>query len=195
MFGAYSVFAKETIPPITPPTPTPADPRFEQFKGACSQYKLAFKEPSENAADRVAVFGPADNPAHLASVDFFGYAVQVNRRVAPCLEAVVRDLTAQGTAYHVVEVGGYRKERADRPYWFHQYGGAVDINPATNPICTGDLGGSYEGVEEPGRCALDKPYDLPQAWVDTFERYGFYWGGNYERGKDYMHFEWYGGKV
>lgn len=186
--GSRNVDAPEPTPT---PKPTP-DARFIQFAGECKTYGLAYRDPSSDAQDRKRVFGEPDDPGKLTQVSFMGYIVQVHEKVAPCLDAVERDLKDQGTTYQVKEIGGYREERKDRPYWFHQYGAGVDINPATNPICTADLGGDYEHVEEPARCRSEQPYDLPQSWIDTFERYGFYWGGNYEKGKDYMHFEWHG---
>jgi hypothetical protein len=177
------------------PAPTPIDQRFEDYNGTCTTYGVAYEDPGENAADRVKVFGPPDQTDTYETVDFFGIAVDLHPKVAACLEAVQRDLIHQETTYKVNEVGGYREEKADRPYFFHQYGGALDINPATNPQCLGDLSqDAREGVDARGRCDLAKPYDLPQEWIDTFARYGFYWGGNFSEGKDYMHFEWHGEK-
>ena len=176
------------------PTPTPADPRFEAYHGLCTTYGVAYEDPGENAEDRIKVFGQPGNLDLYRTVDFFGIAVQVHRKVANCLDAVIADLEAQGTTYQVREVGAYREERPDRPYFFHQYGGALDINPSTNPQCLADLNDGREGAGGSQRCDLAKPYDLPQEWIDTFARYGFYWGGNYSEGKDYMHFEWHGEK-
>lgn len=195
LFGLYSVTnSTASVADLPQSTPTPADPRFEEFKGECKTFGLAYEGAEDSAEDRVKVFGPANTKENIALVYFFGHEVLVHDKVAPCLEAVEHDLEAQGTTYQVKEIGGYREERADRPYWFHQYGGGVDINPATNPICTADLGGDYEGVPEPSRCKSERPYDLPDEWIKTFERYGFYWGGNFSEGKDYMHFEWHGEK-
>ena len=182
------------IAKVAQPTPTPADPRFEAFKGDCTTYGIAYEDPGENAEDRVKVFGPPDTEANLTTVAFFDYAVTLHPKVAACLEAVERDLIDQGTTYRIKEIGSYREERADRPYFFHQYGGAIDINPRTNPQCLEDLDDGREGVGNTDRCGLDRPYDLPDEWIETFERYGFYWGGNFSEGKDYMHFEWHGEK-
>lgn len=169
-------------------TPTPPDPRFELFKGTCTTYGPAYKGSAMDAEKRKKVFGRPDDPSNLVDISFFDYAVQVHKKVAPCLTAVERDLKAQDTSYVIEEIGAYRPEREDRPYWFHQYGGAVDINPSTNPQCLE----TRIGVDPLSRCAEDKPYDLPKEWVETFERYGFYWGGHFSRTKDYMHFEWHG---
>lgn len=190
IFGAYAVLAKESQVAIPVPTPTPADPRFEQFKGECTTYGIKNTRIG-SAEDREKVFGTANDKASLVTVDFFNYAVQVHRKVAPCLEAVQRDLKNQGVAYEIHEIGGYRPEREDRPYWFHQYGAGIDINPPENPQCLDD----GEGVDPAHRCDTDSPYEIPKEWVETFRRYGFYWGGDYPEKKDYMHFEWRGGEL
>lgn len=181
----------ETMLPKIVPSPTP-DPSFEQFKGECKRYGLAYGDPSENVDDRIKEFGPANAQENFITIAFFDYAIVVHRKVAPCLLAVERDLRAQGTTYRVSEIGSYREEpREDRQYWYHAYGAAIDINPDQNPQCLEER----EGVDREGRCASDKPYDLPDEWIKTFERYGFYWGGDYETNKDYMHFEWHGEKL
>lgn len=172
------------------PRATPPDPRFEQFKGVCRSYGLAYRNPGFNPEDRIAVFGQPNTPANLVQTRFFGQSVTVHQKVAPCLEAVERDLRDEGTTYRVRKVSSYRAEREDRLYWYHPYGAAIDINPDTNPQCLRN--GS--GVDPLKRCSLDKPYDIPREWVETFERYGFYWGGNFGTTPDYMHFEWHGEK-
>jgi hypothetical protein len=169
--------------------PTP-DPRFIQFHGDCQTYGVAYEDPDDSIEDREKVFGKANDQNNLIEVSFFNYAVTVHRKVAPCLLAVQRDLQDQQTTYVIKEVGGYREDRPDRLYWFHQYGAAIDINPAQNPQCLK----FRRGVDPAGRCTQDKPYDIPESWVETFERYGFYWGGNFDDTKDYMHFEWHGEK-
>lgn len=179
---------------IPQPTPTPVDERFERFKGDCTTDGVEFTDDSFDAEARVKVFGPPNTPESEAIVYFFDHEVLVHEKVAPCLDAVERDLKDQGTTYTVDEIGGYREERADRPYWFHQYGGAVDINPRRNPQCLGDLEEGREGAGNTALCGRERPYDLPDEWIKTFERYGFYWGGKYREGKDYMHFEWRGEK-
>lgn len=202
LLGVIAVFigavmlltSSEQIAILPSPTPTPVDQRFEDFNGTCTTYGVAYEDPGDNPEDRVKVFGQPDQTDLYETVDFFGYAVDLHPKVAACLEAVQRDLVNQGTTYKVKEVGGYREDTQNRPYFFHQYGGAIDINPTTNPQCLGDLEEGREGVDARGRCDLDKPYDLPQEWIDTFARYGFYWGGNFDEGKDYMHFEWHGEK-
>ena len=59
----------------------------------------------------------------------------------------------------------------------HSYGVAIDINPNTNPFC-------------PAGQACNR--DIPERVIAIFKNHGFAWGGDWSRGKDYMHFEWKG---
>jgi hypothetical protein len=161
------------------------DARFEAFKGACETNGPAYGQPRNRPADREAVFGKPNDPAKLVSMTFFGQQVRVHEKVAPCLAAVERDLRDQQTPYVVRAVSSYRE---DRPYWFHAYGAAIDINPSQNPQCLPNGG----GLDPQGRCDSPMPYDIPREWIETFERYGFFWGGDFRRSADYMHFEWHG---
>lgn len=65
----------------------------------------------------------------------------------------------------------------------HSYGVAIDINPASNPMV-----GYTSGTYAPGT----DPYSVTPAVIAIWEKYGFYWGGNFKRAKDYMHFSYTG---
>lgn len=157
------------------------------FSGDCRAKGLAYGSPSTSQADREAVFGKADGKSHIEEVTFFGKSVKVHEKVAACLRAVEKDLKAQETNYDVRVIGGLRWPPDDLG-WFHPYGAAIDINPDDNPHC-----GGIDPYDPKGLCGKDKPYDMPKSWVDTFKRYGFYWGGRFSS-PDYMHFEWHGEK-
>lgn len=65
----------------------------------------------------------------------------------------------------------------------HSYGCAIDINPASNPMI-----GYTSGTYAPGK----DPYSVTPEVVKIWEKYGFYWGGYFNRAKDYMHFTYTG---
>jgi hypothetical protein len=73
------------------------------------------------------------------------------------------------------------------------YGAACDINPYTNnfydtgPVPYNPNCPAASGVVDSGHC-----YDMPQQIIKIFAENGFYWGGNFNSVKDYMHFEWHG---
>lgn len=155
------------------------------FSGECKAKGVAYGLPSTNAADREAVFGKPNTD--IVKGTFFGKPVQMHKKVMACLEAVEKDLKAQDTSYTVREPIPSLRIPPDNLGFFHPYGAAVDINQSDNPMC---------GVFDPkGLCGKDgKLYDMPKEWVKTFQKYGFFWGGNYRTTKDFMHFEWHGEK-
>lgn len=125
---------------------------------------------------------PGEN---LVSMYFMGERVDVNKRVAPCLQAIENELRAHGNRYEVNYVSSYAPVSSGNRSWqYHPYGAAIDINPQTNPQCP--------GVDVHNRCDNRKPYTIPDWWIPIFQKYGFWWGGYYQHSaKDYMHFEFH----
>ena len=71
----------------------------------------------------------------------------------------------------------------------HSYGQAIDINPLWNPWVLGDR------VDPPeGKAFIDRNNPQPgiiragDATVQSFEKYGWKWGGYWKKTKDYQHF-------
>jgi D-alanyl-D-alanine carboxypeptidase len=96
-----------------------------------------------------------------------------------------RSMAADNTsAFNCREIAG------GGPYSVHSWGKAVDINPLENPYVKG-------GVVLPaaGAAYLDRDDVRPGMIVDgdvaveAFAAIGFSWGGNWNRLKDYQHFE------
>lgn len=144
---------------------------------ACPGNRARFGVPKGSLATERArrrVFGaPGTN---LSTYSFMGKQVTTNSKIKPCLKAVEADLKYKyKTRYKLHVIGGYSDSPGNNPRLFHAYGGAVDINPAQNPMCNGGCG-----------------HNIPSSWVRAFRAHGFYWGGNYKNTKDYMHFEWHG---
>lgn len=66
----------------------------------------------------------------------------------------------------------------------HCYGHAIDINVDANPyIGSYRVGGEYE----PGI----NPYSVTSEVVDIWKKHGFFWGGDWNTIKDYMHFSYF----
>lgn len=150
-------------------------PTTSEFSGECTANGIAFGLPGSSQADREAVFGKANSAAAKKPLTFFGKSLQAHEKVVPCLKAVEAEIKAKGLDdYKVRSIGGYHPRPGEPLYFFHMYGGAVDINPDTNPYCDCDT------------------HDIPDSWVKIFEKYGFFWGGNFRTTKDWMHFEWHG---
>lgn len=125
--------------------------------------------------------GGADVRPNLVNITFQGKSLQVHKKVAPCLQAVINDIEKKDIKYTIKLIGGYRGEKGggniDLADGYHFYGAAIDINPEENRFYQGN--GSH-------------PYDMPKEYVDIFRAHGWSWGGNWNSVKDYMHFEFNG---
>jgi len=173
--------------------------------GDCSVSKIVY-DAEYSQAQLTQIFGDPGTAgshtamdANLISVDFLGHSVQVNKLIAPCLQAVASDWKANNITYKIDSIGCYRFDSDNggsniglRSY--HTYGAACDINPNTNNFYSNGAPRPYDpncpaasGVVDSGSC-----YNMPPDVIKIFAAHGFYWGGNFNSVKDYMHFEWHG---
>lgn len=128
------------------------------------------------------------------NVTFFGLTVQVHRKIIPALQCVERELhRVCGGKYHPQVLAGWRSKNTyhQGEITNHLFGLAIDIDPHRNPCCH-----CIEPWSNHPRCGNRKatPYDhmeMPACWVETFERFGFYWLGH-DKLEDTMHFEFLG---
>lgn len=131
-------------------------------------------------------------------VRFMGLSLQVHEKIAPALACVERrikkDCSAPKERYRPQAVGGFRTENSYRGLEVsnHLFGIAVDIDPDRNPCC-----GCVAPWPEHKACqgtasSIFERTELPRCWIDTFERYGFYWLGRDPELRDTMHFEFLG---
>jgi hypothetical protein len=135
-------------------------------------------------------------PSHYAkTTHFMGMTVQVHERIIPALKCVEAALkaTPAGNEYHPRAMGGIRFKNTYRGFEIsnHVYGIAVDIEPDRNTCC-----GCVAPWPDHPLCKANKKtiwerMAMPKSWVDTFERYGFYWLGH-DVLQDTMHFEFLG---
>lgn len=98
----------------------------------------------------------------------------VHRLMVPVFTAVLEELRTRGLDKEIYQFGcwcpRYKMHNPRKSLSTHSWAIACDINQSTNmPGTRGDL---HPGI------------------VDVFERYGFEWGGRWERVKDPMHFEY-----
>jgi len=135
-------------------------------------------------------------PKHYAkSTSFMGMSVQVHERIIPALKCVEAALKASpaGNEYKPRAMGGIRFHNTYRGVEIsnHVYGIAVDIEPDRNTCC----GCVAPWPDHPLCKAKNKTIwermAMPKSWVDTFERFGFYWLGH-DVLQDTMHFEFLG---
>lgn len=164
--------------------------------GSC---KLAYV--AEYSQDQLAkIFGnpgTADSQPDLKLQDtsFAGFNVRASPLIIPCLKSVEQQITAAKINYKITSVGCYRFDSDNGGSniglkSYHTYGAACDINPNTNnfydtgPVPYNPNCPAASGVVDSGNC-----YDMPPQIVKIFADNGFYWGGNFNSVKDYMHFE------
>lgn len=135
-------------------------------------------------------------PKHYAkTTQFMGLSVTVHEKIIPALKCVEAALKASpaGNEYHPHAMGGIRFKNTYKGVEVsnHVYGIAVDIEPDRNTCC----GCVAPWNENPLCKQKDKTVwqrmAMPKSWVETFERYGFYWLGH-DVLQDTMHFEFLG---
>ncbi len=135
-------------------------------------------------------------PKHYAkSTTFMGMSVQVHEKIVPALQCVEAALkaTSAGGEYKPRAMGGIRFKNTYRGVEVsnHVYGIAIDIEPDRNTCC----GCVAPWNEHPLCKQKDKTVwqrmAMPRSWVETFEKYGFYWLGH-DVLQDTMHFEFLG---
>ncbi len=150
----------------------------------------------------------------LNTTTFMGHVVVLHSKVIPAFKCVERDIKRDcmvstelcdkynsagecvrkhSEIYKIRQnVSSWRDRDSylDEEFSNHNFGVAVDLDPALNPCC--GYGCQAQWQKHP-RCQWKvdhtKRSEIPQCWVDAFKRYGFYWLGEDRDIGDTMHFE------
>ena len=140
--------------------------------------------------------GNAHPPRYYAkATSFMGMNVQVHERIIPALKCVEAALKAgpAGGEYHPRAMGGIRFHNTYKGVEVsnHVYGIAIDIEPDRNTCC-GCVApwNEHPLCKQKGKSVWERMV-MPRSWVETFEKYGFYWLGH-DVLQDTMHFEFLG---
>jgi hypothetical protein len=145
-------------------------------------------------------FGQAGWNAHpprfyAETTSFMGLSIQLNKSVIPALKCVEAALNqnGEGAKYHPKSAGGIRFQNTYKGSEVsnHVYGIALDIEPHVNTCC-----GCVKPWNEHPMCkkkvaSVYERMAMPKSWVETFEKYGFYWLGH-DVLQDTMHYEFLG---
>lgn len=135
---------------------------------------------------------PRDN---AVAARFMGMPIQINTRIVPALKCVEASLMA-GPAHLDYRPHGIGGIRFHNTYYGgevsnHVYGIAMDIDSDTNTCC-GCVGNWAKAAPCAHRVSsIYERMSMPNSWVETFERYGWYWLGH-DVLQDTMHFEFLG---
>lgn len=136
--------------------------------------------------------------SHAKSVRFMGLPLTVHEKIAPALACVERRLKKECTKpderYRARAVGGFRTENSYRGAEVsnHLFGIAIDIDPNRNPCCGCVAPWPEHKACQGSAASVFERTDLPRCWINTFEKYGFYWLGRDPQLRDTMHFEFLG---
>jgi len=131
---------------------------------------------------------------YAKTTNFMGLTVQVNEKIIPalkCVEAALKS-TSAGAEYTPHSSSGIRFKNTYKGVEVsnHMYGIALDIEPDRNKCC-----GCVKPWSDDPVCTKTqdvwKRMVMPKSWVDTFEKYGWYWLGH-DVLQDTMHFEFLG---
>lgn len=149
---------------------------------------------------RFAPFGRADWNASAPSVfattvRFFGLRTRVNQKIAPAIKCAEREIVraCAGSPYVPERLSGLRDHNTYRggEVSNHVFGIAMDIDPMKNTCC-----GCVPPWNDAPLCHQEglttyQRMAMPECWVHSFEKYGFYWLGH-DQLMDTMHFEFLG---
>ncbi len=115
----------------------------------------------------------------------------IHKKLASNVQEIFKEIYALDIKFPIKVVKGfmYRKVGGvalskSRIMSIHSFGAAIDINP-------GDYDNDY--FLGKGNDLRDKsnPYCIPDEVIAIFEKYGWFWGGNFEICADTMHFQYF----
>lgn len=142
---------------------------------------------------------PKSNPHppkfYVKTTSFMGMSVSVHEKIVPALKCVEAALKAgpAGNEYKPRAMGGIRFHNTYKGVEVsnHVYGIAIDIEPDRNTCC-GCVApwNEHPLCKQKGKTVWERMV-MPRSWVETFEKYGFYWLGH-DVLQDTMHFEFLG---
>jgi hypothetical protein len=132
---------------------------------------------------------------YAKSTTFMGMSVQVHEKIIPALKCVEAALVSSGAGaeYKPKAMGGIRFHNTYKGVEVsnHVYGIAIDIEPNLNTCCGCVAPWNKHPLCQDKSKTVWERMAMPRSWVETFERYGFYWLGH-DTLQDTMHFEFLG---
>jgi hypothetical protein len=140
-------------------------------------------------------WNPRTVPTYSEKTTFMGLPVEINQRIIPALRCVEQAIKANcgSSPYAPQSLLGYRGKNSfhNGEVSNHVYGIALDIDPSRNPCChCVDPFPDHPACKRAGASIYER-MEMPKCWIDTFERFGFYWLGH-DKLEDTMHFEFLG---
>lgn len=163
------------------------------YRSRAVQYRVQEYGSIPGIADGVRGTRPVTES--IVATRFMGHSLRVHKRIVKplgCVENAIRRGCTR-SPYEPKAVGGFRDYNSYRgdEVSNHAFGIAIDLDPDRNPCCH-----CVAPWPDNPRCKIQArtPFDrmaMPRCWVQTFERFGFYWLGH-DQLEDTMHFEFLG---
>ena len=129
---------------------------------------------------------------HTVSITIFGLPVRVHEKIVPALRCAEQELakSCAATPYVPAALSGLRDKNTYHAgeVTNHLYGIALDIDPLLNSCC--GCTKKWQGNPQCKKKNVEiwEKMAMPKCWVESFEKYGFYWLGH-DILQDTMHFE------
>ncbi len=130
----------------------------------------------------------------IRQTTFMGLRVMLHKAIHDplhCVEQAIKSSCSDD--YKPKTISGWRTRNSFRGQEIsnHVFGTAIDLDPAKNTCCLCVKEWANVPLCKDWRPADDVPgpYEIPECWIEQFERYGFYWLGHDPTLWDTMHFE------
>lgn len=172
--------ARDSQTASVPPTPVAAAPVAAPSTATSSGTRGLASKAGAPATSRTTQPAPNEHTARSGGVENIklasiasksGKSAQVGAEYAPQFQKLIDYLDSTG--YEIRSLGGYiNRDVRNKPGQksVHAHGGAIDINPDTNPM---------------GSTLIT---DMPNDIASVAQGFGLGWGGNWKSSKDAMHF-------
>ena len=119
------------------------------------------------------------------------WPLTINEKLVDSVRCIFSDIFLLDIKFPYNYLSGYKFRKVggvglvnSRLMSTHAFGVAIDIN-------MGDYDNDYFLGKGNDLRDKDNPYCIPDEVIEIFERYGWFWGGNYEICADTMHFQYY----
>lgn len=120
------------------------------------------------------------------------FELTINEKLALNVAAIFDEIYALEIQFPIRELKGYGYRKVggvglgrSTLMSIHSFGAAIDINPD-------DYDNDYFLGKGNDLRDRSNPYCIPDEVIEIFERYGWFWGGNFEICADTMHFQYLG---
>lgn len=120
------------------------------------------------------------------------YTIKIHKDLVESVKAIFREIYELDIRFPIKYMVGFRYRKvggvglmSSRYMSVHSFGAAIDINPS-------DYDNDYYLGAGNDMRDRTNPYCIPDEVIAVFEKYGWFWGGNFSICADTMHFQYLG---